>query len=93
MQRLINQLRIAVPAMFDSDEYRTRGEHIDAEFAELHDQYSVLCRKRRLRTASLYCVRPLVFLSRRRFSRRGKKRVWQWVIEATQDDADLEAIH
>lgn len=38
MQRLIDELRIAVPAMFDSDEYRTRGEHIDAEFSERHEK-------------------------------------------------------
>jgi predicted ATP-dependent protease len=38
MQRLIDELRIAVPAMFDSDEYRSRGEHIDAEFSERHEK-------------------------------------------------------
>jgi lon-related putative ATP-dependent protease len=38
MQRLIDELRIAVPAIFDSDEYRTRGEHIDAEFSERHEK-------------------------------------------------------
>ncbi len=38
MQRLIDELRIAIPATFDSDEYRTRGEHIDAEFAERHEK-------------------------------------------------------
>ena len=38
MQRLIDELRIAVPSIFDSDEYRTRGEKIDAEFSERHEK-------------------------------------------------------
>lgn len=38
MQRFIDELRIAVPAMFDSDEYRARGERIDGEFSERHEK-------------------------------------------------------
>lgn len=38
MQRLIDELRIAIPATFDSDEYRNRSEHIDAEFSERHEK-------------------------------------------------------
>ena len=38
MRRLIDELRIAVPAIFDSDEYRSRGERIDAEFSEHHEK-------------------------------------------------------
>jgi lon-related putative ATP-dependent protease len=38
MARLVDELRMAIPAIFDSDEYRTRGEHIDAEFADRHEK-------------------------------------------------------
>lgn len=38
MQKLVDELRIAIPAIFESDEYRTRSEHIDAEFAERHEK-------------------------------------------------------
>lgn len=38
MQRLIEELRIAIPAIFDSDEYRSRGERIDSEFGERHEK-------------------------------------------------------
>ena len=38
MQQLIDELRMAIPATFDSDEYRARGERIDAEFGERHEK-------------------------------------------------------
>lgn len=38
MQKLVDELRMAIPAIFESDEYRTRSEHIDAEFAERHEK-------------------------------------------------------
>ena len=38
LQRLIDELRMAVPAIFDSDEYRSRSEHIDAEFSGRHEK-------------------------------------------------------
>ncbi len=38
MARLIDDLRIAIPAIFESDEYRSRGEQIDAEFSSRHEK-------------------------------------------------------
>lgn len=38
MQKLVDELRMAIPAIFESDEYRTRSEHIDAEFAQRHEK-------------------------------------------------------
>lgn len=38
MTRLIDDLRIAIPAIFESDEYRSRGEQIDAEFGSRHEK-------------------------------------------------------
>ncbi len=38
MTRLIDDLRIAIPAIFESEEYRSRGEQIDAEFGGRHEK-------------------------------------------------------
>jgi len=38
MRRLVEELLAAIPAIFDSDEYRARTEQIDAEFSERHDK-------------------------------------------------------
>jgi lon-related putative ATP-dependent protease len=38
MRKLIDELLAAIPAIFDSDEYRARTEQIDAEFSERHDK-------------------------------------------------------
>jgi lon-related putative ATP-dependent protease len=38
MMRLIDDLRIAIPAIFESDEYRSRGEQIDADFSNRHEK-------------------------------------------------------
>ncbi len=38
MARLVDNLRIAIPAIFESDEYRSRGEQIDAEFNDRHEK-------------------------------------------------------
>ena len=38
MRRLVEELRIAIPAVFESDEYRSRGEQIDAEMGERQEK-------------------------------------------------------
>ena len=38
LQRLVDELRMAIPAAFESDEYRSRSEQIDAEFNERHER-------------------------------------------------------
>lgn len=38
MHKLIDELRIAIPAIFDSDEYRSRTEQIDSEFGDRHEK-------------------------------------------------------
>jgi len=38
MRKLVRELLAAIPAVFDSDEYRARTEQIDAEFSERHDK-------------------------------------------------------
>jgi predicted ATP-dependent protease len=38
MRKLVEELLAAIPAVFDSDEYRARTEQIDAEFSERHDK-------------------------------------------------------
>jgi len=38
MQQLVEELRTAIPAVFDSDEYRTRAGQIEAEFTERHER-------------------------------------------------------
>jgi predicted ATP-dependent protease len=38
MRQLIDELRIAIPAIFDSDEYRSRSEQIDSEFGDRHEK-------------------------------------------------------
>ncbi len=38
MRRLVEDLRIAIPAVFESDEYRSRGEQIDSEFGERQEK-------------------------------------------------------
>jgi predicted ATP-dependent protease len=38
MRKLVEELLAAIPAAFDSDEYRARTEQIDAEFSERHDK-------------------------------------------------------
>lgn len=41
MQRLVEELRASVPAMFDSEEYRSRVEQIDAQLGEQQEQLFV----------------------------------------------------
>ncbi len=38
MKEMVDDLRVAVPALFQSDEYREKRSSIDAEFEDLHDQ-------------------------------------------------------
>ena len=38
MRKLVDELLAAIPAVFDSDEYRARAEQIDAEFSERHEK-------------------------------------------------------
>jgi len=38
MKEMVDDLRVAVPALFQSDEYREKRSAIDAEFEDLHDQ-------------------------------------------------------
>jgi len=38
MQALVDELLAAIPAAFDSDEYRARTEHLEAEFTEQHER-------------------------------------------------------
>ncbi len=38
MQQLVEELRSAIPAVFESDEYRARAEQIDAEFSERQEK-------------------------------------------------------
>ena len=38
MRQLVDELLAAIPAAFDSDEYRARSEQIDAEFSERQDK-------------------------------------------------------
>ena len=38
MRRLVEDLRIAIPAVFESEEYRSRGEQIDLDFAERQEK-------------------------------------------------------
>jgi lon-related putative ATP-dependent protease len=38
MTRLIEDLRMAIPSIFESDEYRSRGEQIDADFSGRHEK-------------------------------------------------------
>jgi len=38
MQRLVEELRVAIPAAFDSDDYRTRKQVIEQQFKERHEQ-------------------------------------------------------
>ncbi|MFZ5556590.1 MAG: Lon protease family protein [Pseudomonadota bacterium] len=38
MAQLVEELKSAIPAIFDSDEYRARVEQIDAEFSERHER-------------------------------------------------------
>ncbi len=38
MQQLVDELRTAIPAMFESDEYRARAGQIEADFTERHER-------------------------------------------------------
>ncbi|HSD59530.1 MAG TPA: AAA family ATPase [Burkholderiales bacterium] len=38
MQQLVEELRAAIPAVFESDEYRARAEHVDGEFSERQEK-------------------------------------------------------
>ncbi len=38
MKEMVDDLRVAVPALFQSDEYREKRSAIDGEFEDLHDQ-------------------------------------------------------
>jgi lon-related putative ATP-dependent protease len=38
MRQLVEELRIAIPAVFDSDEYRARAGQIETEFGERHER-------------------------------------------------------
>ncbi len=38
MAQLVDELKSAIPAIFESDEYRSRVEQIDAEFSERHER-------------------------------------------------------
>lgn len=38
MERLVEELRASIPAMFESEEYRTRAEQIDSEVSERQEQ-------------------------------------------------------
>ena len=38
MQQLLEELRSAIPAVFESDEYRTRAGRLEAEFTERHEK-------------------------------------------------------
>ncbi|HET9702003.1 MAG TPA: ATP-binding protein, partial [Burkholderiales bacterium] len=38
VQQLVEELRSAIPAVFESDEYRARAEQIDAEFSERQEK-------------------------------------------------------
>ncbi len=38
MKRLIEELHMAIPSVFEGDEYRSRAEKIDAEFNERHEK-------------------------------------------------------
>jgi hypothetical protein len=54
MARLVADLRIAIPAIFESDEYRSRGEQIDAEFSDRHEKaFSALAAEAASHTVTL----------------------------------------
>jgi lon-related putative ATP-dependent protease len=59
MERLIAELRVAMPAAFDSDEYRTRRDAIDEAFTEQRDAILATF-EQRARAAGLALVRTPV---------------------------------
>jgi hypothetical protein len=58
MEHLVEELRSAIPAVFESEEYTNRVEQIDAEFNQRHERAIAEIGKDAASSTSRCCARP-----------------------------------